>query len=180
MSKPLRWGIISTGGIATNFAKVRSPPVLPPWDRLLTIQDLLTDPANRSASDVSHVIKAIGSRSVPSAQKFLDMLSSAEAPADWGGKNGSLDGCKAHGSYEEVYADPVSVCCLIGTRERDANRQNVDVVYIGTPHTLHHRNTKDALLAGKHVLCEKPFTLNMEELDELIAIAKEKKLFLME
>jgi len=146
MTKPLRWGIISTGGIATNFAK-----------------DLLTDPANRSASDVSHVIKAIGSRSVPSAQRFLDMLSSADAPADWGGKNGSLDGCKAYGSYEELYADP-----------------NVDVVYIGTPHTLHHRNTKDALLAGKHVLCEKPFTLNMEELDELIAIAKEKMLFLME
>lgn len=61
-----------------------------------------------------------------------------------------------------------------------SDHQNVDVVYIGTPHTMHHRNTKDALLAGKHVLCEKPFTLSMEELDELIALAKEKKLFLME
>lgn len=58
--------------------------------------------------------------------------------------------------------------------------QNVDAVYIGTPHTFHHRNAKDALLAGKHVLCEKPFTLSIEELDELIAIAKEKRLFLME
>jgi predicted dehydrogenase len=56
----------------------------------------------------------------------------------------------------------------------------VDVVYVGTPHTLHHRNTKDALLAGKHVLCEKPFTLDLAELDELIALAKEKKRFLME
>lgn len=56
----------------------------------------------------------------------------------------------------------------------------MDVVYIGTPHTYHHANTKAALLAGKHVLCEKPFTLSMEELDELLAIAKEKNLFLME
>ena len=59
-------------------------------------------------------------------------------------------------------------------------RQNVDVVYIGTPHTSHHANAKAALLAGKHVLCEKPFTLDLAELDELIALAKEKKLFLME
>ena len=59
-------------------------------------------------------------------------------------------------------------------------RKNVDAVYVGTPHTYHHQNTKGALLGGKHVLCEKPFTLDMEELDELIAIAKERKLFLME
>lgn len=58
--------------------------------------------------------------------------------------------------------------------------QNVDAIYIGTPHTYHHRNTKGALLGGKHVLCEKPFTLDMEELEELLSIAKEKKLFLME
>lgn len=56
----------------------------------------------------------------------------------------------------------------------------MDVVYIGTPHTLHHRNAKDALLAGKPVLVEKAFTLDVEELDELISIAKEKNLFLME
>lgn len=58
--------------------------------------------------------------------------------------------------------------------------QEVDVVYVGTPHTLHHRNAKDALLAGKPVLVEKAFTLNVAELDELLAIAKEKHLFLME
>lgn len=68
----------------------------------------MCDPKNRDASDVQHVIKAIGSRSVPSAEKFLNMLQTAEAPADWGGKNGGLEGCKAYGSYEEVYADPVS------------------------------------------------------------------------
>jgi predicted dehydrogenase len=58
--------------------------------------------------------------------------------------------------------------------------QNVDVVYIGTPHTFHHANAKEALQAGKHVLCEKPVTFDMEELEELLAIAKEKNLFFME
>ncbi|KIR50662.1 hypothetical protein I315_06893 [Cryptococcus gattii Ru294] len=60
------------------------------------------------------------------------------------------------------------------------NDPDVTVVYVGTPHVLHHRNTKDALLAGKHVLLEKPACLEVEELDELIKIAKEKKLFFME
>ena len=90
------------------------------------------------------------------------------------------------GTYEEVFANP-----------------EVDVVYIGTPHTYHYENTMDALNAGKHVLCEKvsrsggsgqlgrvglliaipalqPFTFDVEELDELTALAKKKNLFLME
>ena len=56
----------------------------------------------------------------------------------------------------------------------------MDVVYIGTPHTLHYQNTRDALLAGKHVLCEKPFTFDSAELDDLISIARSKQRFLME
>lgn len=54
------------------------------------------------------------------------------------------------------------------------------MVYVGTPPVQHYENCRDALLAGKHVLCEKPFTLDLAELDALIALAKEKKLFLME
>jgi predicted dehydrogenase len=50
----------------------------------------------------------------------------------------------------------------------------------GTPHTYHYLNTRDALHAGKHVLCEKPFTSNAAELRALIKLAKEGKLFLME
>lgn len=53
-------------------------------------------------------------------------------------------------------------------------------MYVGTPHTFHHAVAKAALNAGKHVLCEKPFTFDLAELDELISIAKEKNLFLME
>lgn len=70
---------------------------------------------------------------------------------------------KAYDSYDKLLQDP-----------------DVDVIYVGTPHPLHKINVIDALNAGKHVLCEKPFTMNAAELEEIIAVAREKKLFLME
>ncbi|WRT66681.1 uncharacterized protein IL334_003641 [Kwoniella shivajii] len=142
----LRWGIISTGNIANTFCK-----------------DLLVDPSTRKADDVFHKITAIGSRSVNSAQSFLNNLNSSQDHFRWGVSNGALDGCSAYGNYDQVYNDP-----------------NVDVVYIAAPHTLHHKNCKDALKAGKNVLCEKPFTLDAEEAEELIGLAREKGLFMME
>lgn len=51
---------------------------------------------------------------------------------------------------------------------------------LGTPHTFHYTGAVLALTAGKHVLCEKPFTSNAAELHALIALAKEKNVFLME
>ncbi len=45
---------------------------------------------------------------------------------------------------------------------------------------MHYENARDALLAGKHVLCEKATTSNGAELRELLALAKEKQLFFME
>ena len=48
------------------------------------------------------------------------------------------------------------------------------------PNSLHYAQTKAALLAGKNVLCEKPFVPTVAEADELIALAKEKHLFLFE
>lgn len=50
----------------------------------------------------------------------------------------------------------------------------------GTPHTYHYANSKAALLAGKHVLCEKPVTSNGAELRSLLNLAKERNLFFME
>jgi predicted dehydrogenase len=52
------------------------------------------------------------------------------------------------------------------------------LVAIGTPNTSHLELTKQALLAGKHVIVEKPFTITSTDADELIALAKEKKLVL--
>lgn len=57
---------------------------------------------------------------------------------------------------------------------------NVDIVYIATPHTYHYDYIKKALLAGKHVFCEKAITVNARQFDEVQAIAKEKHLILTE
>lgn len=68
-----------------------------------------------------------------------------------------------YSSYEEVAADP-----------------EVDVIYIATPHVFHFDNTMMCLHAGKAVICEKPFAMNLKEVEIMIKTAKEKKLFLME
>jgi predicted dehydrogenase len=56
----------------------------------------------------------------------------------------------------------------------------VDVIYIATPHNLHYENTLLCLQYNKAVLCEKPFAMNSRQAIEMINIAKEKKIFLME
>lgn len=56
----------------------------------------------------------------------------------------------------------------------------VDIVYIATPHSYHYAHTILCLEAGKHVLCEKPFTVNTGQLRKLITLAQKKQLFLME
>jgi predicted dehydrogenase len=68
-----------------------------------------------------------------------------------------------YSSYDEVYAGP----------ERD-------VVYIGTPHAFHRKNCLDAIAAGKNVLCEKAFTLNAKDAEEVVAAAEAKGAILME
>ncbi|WP_440119374.1 Gfo/Idh/MocA family protein [Paenibacillus sp. QZ-Y1] len=56
----------------------------------------------------------------------------------------------------------------------------VDTIYIGLPNHLHYSYTKEALLRGKHVICEKPFTSNLQEFLELKEIAQQKELVLVE
>jgi predicted dehydrogenase len=57
---------------------------------------------------------------------------------------------------------------------------DVDLVYVGTPHPMHYENVRLALEAGKGVLCEKAFTVNRQQAEELVALARAKNLFLME
>lgn len=118
----LKWGIISTGGIAETFVK-----------------DL--------AFSKRGTAYAVGSRSLESAKAFA----------------GRLNIPHAYATYEELVNDP-----------------KVDAVYIGTPHPFHKENALLALRAGKAVLCEKPFTLNAGELEEVVAAARESGRFLME
>lgn len=70
---------------------------------------------------------------------------------------------RRHASYEALANDP-----------------EVDVVYVGTPHSLHRANSLLCLQAGKAVLCEKPFAINAAEAARMIELARAKKLFLME
>ncbi len=70
---------------------------------------------------------------------------------------------KAYGSYEEMVKD-------------DA----IDVVYIATPHALHFEQAKLCIEHGKHVLCEKAFTANAKQTEQLIALARENGVFLGE
>lgn len=56
----------------------------------------------------------------------------------------------------------------------------LDAIYIGTPHTTHFALAKRGLQSGKHVMCEKPLTMSAEEAEELGALARKNHLFLME
>lgn len=58
--------------------------------------------------------------------------------------------------------------------------EEVDIIYITSPHNTHYEFMKKALEHGKHILVEKSITLNSRELDEMIALAAEKKLILAE
>ena len=70
---------------------------------------------------------------------------------------------KAYGSYAELIAD-----------------EEVDLVYIGTPHSHHFDVTKQALLAGKPCLVEKAFMANYRQAKEITDLAHERKVFLAE
>ncbi len=58
--------------------------------------------------------------------------------------------------------------------------EDVDVVYVATPHGQHHDAAKLALQAGKPVLCEKAFTVNARQAADLVSTARRQRLFLME
>lgn len=74
-----------------------------------------------------------------------------------------FDIAHAHPSYEDLVTDP-----------------DVDIIYVSTPHPLHHENARLALENGKHVLVEKAFTLNRAEAEDLQALAAERGLLVME
>lgn len=60
------------------------------------------------------------------------------------------------------------------------NSHEVDAIYIATPHHLHYELTKACILAGKSVLCEKPFTFNETQAQELFDLAEAHQVFVME
>jgi predicted dehydrogenase len=87
--------------------------------------------------------------------------SRAEESADAFGDTFGI--AKRYASYEALVADP-----------------EIDLVYVSTPHQCHKDNTILCLEAGKGVICEKPFTINRAEAEEVFAVAEKTGMFLME
>lgn len=79
-----------------------------------------------------------------------------------------------------AFAQKYGVQKVFGTFEEVCEDPKVDVIYISTPHNTHIQFLRKALSAGKHVLCEKSITLNSEELDEAIQLAKKHGVVLAE
>ncbi|MES2017447.1 MAG: Gfo/Idh/MocA family oxidoreductase [Pseudomonadota bacterium] len=80
----------------------------------------------------------------------------------------------------QAFADEFGAAAAFGSYEALAEAPGIDIVYIGTPHPMHAANAMLLLNGGKAVLCEKPFTMNRREAEQVIALAREKRLFLME
>jgi predicted dehydrogenase len=98
---------------------------------------------------------------IPDQAELLAVGSRSQEAADAFGE--SYDIPRRYAGYEQVMSDP-----------------DVEIVYIGTPGVYHLQDTRIGLEAGKHVLCEKALAINAEEAEEMIALAREKGLFLME
>ena len=93
--------------------------------------------------------------------ELLAVASRSQESADRFGDRWNIP--RRYPSYQQLAEDP-----------------DIDVVYIATPHNLHAENMKLCLNAGKHVMCEKPLTLNATQARECIQLARDKGLFLME
>ncbi len=70
---------------------------------------------------------------------------------------------KAYGSYEELVSDPA-----------------VELVYVATPHSRHFEDMKLCVEHGKPVLCEKAFTMNAKEAEEITKLSREKQVYVAE
>lgn len=121
------------------------------------VGDLLLDPVStRGVKDVNHEVVGVASLS-GKGPAFLDRVYQKANRTDL------IKDIKVYSDYESLVADP-----------------NVEIVYVASPQSHHYRHVKLCLEAGKHVLCEKPFTINEAQAAALINLAKSKNLFLME
>lgn len=112
-----------------------------------------------TGSVANRFAKALGN--ISDQAELVAVGSRQQATADAFGEKYGIP--RRYGSYEALAADP-----------------DIDIVYLGTPHTRHHADMLLCLEAGKHVLCEKAFAMNAAEAREAVALARRKGLFLME
>ncbi len=94
-----------------------------------------------------------------------------------------VSGINVSGIYNKNYESAklfADQCGFDAYENLDEFLKNVDSVYIASPHETHYEYIKLALENNKHVLCEKPMTLESKQAEELYSYAKEKKLVLLE
>ncbi|MEU0968104.1 Gfo/Idh/MocA family oxidoreductase [Streptomyces sp. NPDC005917] len=80
----------------------------------------------------------------------------------------------------EAFAERFGIGRAYGDWESLTRDEDIDIVYVATPHSAHRAAAGLCLEAGRNVLCEKAFTVNVREAEELVALAKEHDRFLME
>ncbi|MDN5201981.1 Gfo/Idh/MocA family oxidoreductase [Fulvivirgaceae bacterium BMA10] len=107
--------------------------------------------AHKFAQDLQHIANA----------QLLGVASrSTDRARDFAKQYGAT---KYYSNYEHLCEDP-----------------DIDIVYIATPHAMHHENTLSCLARGKAVLCEKPLAMNLRQVEEMVEMASKKNVFLME
>ena len=85
-----------------------------------------------------------------------------------------------HLESAQAFAQQYGIPHFYNSYDALASDPEVEAVYVATPNTLHYENCRLCLEHGKHVLCEKPFTITPEQAQELYSLAEEKHLFIME
>src|ERR1700675_1888512 len=80
----------------------------------------------------------------------------------------------------EEFASRMGLRQAYGDYKEFVDADDLDVIYVATPHSLHHEGVTLALNAGKHVLVEKPMALNRSQALEMVELARRKKFFFAE
>ena len=80
----------------------------------------------------------------------------------------------------QSFANKFGIPSWYGSYKEMLEKENLDVVYIASPHSFHFEQAKSCLEMGVSVLCEKPVTINAAQLQVLITLASQKGLFFME
>lgn len=80
----------------------------------------------------------------------------------------------------KAFGEKYDIAACFGSYEAMLSDEKVDIIYIATPHPFHFEMIKQALNAGKHVLCEKAITMTAKELETVMTLAKEKNKVLAE
>lgn len=79
-----------------------------------------------------------------------------------------------------AFAQAFNIPNVYGGYNELFNDQDIDAIYVATPHVFHLQNSMDAISSGKAVLCEKPLTENLDKTRALLDFARASKIYLVE